>query len=70
MSQSENEVNPSAPPDPGATQVKERGNQEVTKEDVDSDEEKEEEGEIEMTLTDKKKARGRKSIKEIREQAT
>ena len=65
-----NQSNPPARPDPGASYSKERGNQEVIEEDTNFDEEEEEEGEIEMTLTYKKKARGRKSTKEIREEAT
>ena len=39
-------------------------------EEPDSEEEDEEEGEIEMTTPKKKKARGRRSTKEVREQAT
>ena len=45
--------------------VKEGGNQENTEEETDSDEGEEEEGEIKMVTPGKKKARGRKSSKEV-----
>ena len=52
--------------------VKEGGNQEKSKEEsnTEEEEEEEEEGEIEMDTPSKKKTRGRKSTKEVREQAT
>ena len=50
--------------------VKEGGIQENSEQETDSDEGEEEEGEIEMVTPGKKKARGRKSTKEVREQAT
>ena len=52
--------------------TKEGGNQDKSKEESDTEEEEEEEekeGEIEMITPSKKKARGRKSTKEVREQA-
>ena len=54
----------------GAEVVKEGGNQEKSEEESDTEEEEEEEGEIEMATPSKKKERGRKSNKEVREQAT
>ena len=50
--------------------VKEGGNQENSEEESDTKEEEEEEGDIEMSTPIMKKARGRKSTKEVREQAT
>ena len=50
--------------------VKEGGNQEKSEEETNTKEEKEEEGEIYMATPSKKKARGRKSTKEMREQTT
>ena len=41
-----------------------------SEEDSDSEEEEEEEGEIEMTTPRNKKTKGRKSKKEVRDQAT
>ena len=53
----------------GAEGIKERGNHENSKEESDTDEEEDYEGEIEMVTPGQKKARGRKSTKEVREQA-
>ena len=50
--------------------VKEGESQGKSEEESDTEEEEEEEGEIEMATPSKKKARGRKSTKEVREQAT
>ena len=50
--------------------IKEGGNQEKSEEEFDSKEEEEEEGEIEMDTPSTKKARGRKTTKEVHEQAT
>ena len=55
--------------DLGAEGIKERGNHENSKEESDTDEEEDYEGEIEMVTPGKKKSRGRKSTKEVREQA-
>ena len=43
---------------------------EKSEEDTESEEEEEEEGEIELTTPRKTKTKGRKSKKEVREQAT
>ena len=56
--------------DTGAEAIKQGGNQEKSEEEFDSKEEEEEEGEIEMATPSMKKERGRKSTKEVREQAT
>ena len=50
--------------------AKEGGNQEKSEEESNTKEEEEEEGEIEMATPRKKKARGRRSTKEVREKAT
>ena len=50
--------------------VKEGGNLERSEEESNMEEEEEEEGEIEMATPSKKKERGRKSTKEVRDQAT
>ena len=68
--QSENEVIPLTHSDPGAMGSKEGGIQENTEEETESDKGEEEEGEIKMVTLDKKKERGRKLFKEVREQAT
>ena len=56
--------------DSGVEVVKEGGNQEKSEEESDAEEEEEEEGGIEVATPIKKKARGRKSTKEVREKAT
>ena len=50
--------------------AKEGGNQEKSEEESNTKEKEEEEGEIEMATPSKKKTRGRKSTKEVREQDT
>ena len=54
----------------GTEAVKDGENQGKSKEEYDTEEEDEEEGETQMTTPKKKKARGRRSTKEVREQAT
>ena len=54
----------------GEETVKEGENQEKLEEEFVSEEEKEEEGEIEMDTPSTKKERGRKTTKEVCEQAT
>ena len=56
--------------DVGAEVIKEGENKGNSEEESDSEEEEEEEGEIEMTTPRKKKTKGRRSKKEVREQAT
>ena len=56
--------------DAGTEAVKDGENQGKLDEESNTEEEDEEEGEIEMTTPKKKKARGRRSTKEVREQAT
>ena len=68
MNQSKNEDDPLTHSYPGTVGEKEGGTQENTKEETDSDEGEEEEGEIETVTPDKKRAGGRKSSKEVREQ--
>ena len=73
MKETNNEIGPTCPLeilDLGLEGVKEGGNQEIFKEESATDEEEEEEGEIDMATLSTKKARGRKSTKEVREQAT
>ena len=67
--QSEKEFVPLTHSYPRAAVVKEGGIKENTKEEIDSDEGEEEEGEIEMVTLGKKKERGRKLSKEVRDQA-
>ena len=73
MKETNNESDPTCPPkilDSGLEGVKEGGNQEKFEEEFATDEEEEEEGEFEIATPSTQKARGRKSTKEIREQAT
>ena len=56
--------------DEGATVIKEGENMGKSEEESESEEEEEEEGEIELTTPRLTKTKGRKSKKEVREQAT